>query len=758
MKLSKKKVLPGCLLAAALSASLSVGPVMAEEEKGEQEAAAAAEKAQAPKTIPEVVISADKLITPTRQASETVYTGTEITAKGLEIQGPRATTSVSGALSLLPGINVESADSNGLAAEMNRTRVRGVPGMLGALTVEGVPNYGGNPIGPRDYLYDLENLQGLSVYKGAVPGDIGTGIGSRGGAINLKPDWPHPDPGLHLKQTFGSHAYTRSFARFDSGAIPQVGTRVSGSFSHTDADKWRGPGELGPRRNANFAVDQDFGQRFNARVWINHNDLDQHLYRPLSYAQTRNLSANYDLDYHPVRTGVAAQDQFYYDYNRGAYRNDDQLAILTLQATDSLRLSLKPYHSREDTEILQGVVINRASMVQKRLRDIQRYGVLGEGCLDLLGVQATIGHHYESSKMEIASENYAITGSTLAYRGQGVIATTGTTSLNSPYLKLAGGHGAFDWQVGMKYFRFEDAASDGYVSGPAPTYAPVRAPDLDRRATDYDIWLPTVGAAWLFTDETQAHASYGRTFIRPYAYMPLINLYNNNRKTFQSAGVSLQQLFDGYGIERSDTVDLGLRHTSGRIEMDATLFYGRHRDLLTTIYDPRVRLNYQQNIGRATSHGVDIEMNMTLTDTLALFVNPSWTRLTYDGDQYFAGRRLATDGKQVVDTPEWLVKTGVIYRPGNLEVIPMLRYQGKRYGDAENRDQVGSNVITDLRVTCGFPGIMKSRALKVALDLTNLFDKEYIAVINGFDDTRQGGATYYQGAPFAAMLSVSLEF
>jgi iron complex outermembrane recepter protein len=758
MKFQGKGVLPGCFLAAMLfHSSLCVGPAGAGAEKAAQDPQAAPEQAATPKNISEIVVSADRIITPTRQARETVYTGSEITAKGMEIQGPRAATSVSNALNLLPGINVESADSNGLAAEMSNVRVRGIRGNLGALTVEGVPNYGGNPIGPRDYLYDLENMQGLSVYKGAVPGDIGTGIGSRGGAINLKPDWPHQETGLLFKQVLGSNDYTRTFARFDSGAIPEVSTRISGSYSYTDAEKWRGPGDLGPRKNANIAVDQSLGQRLNAKLWVNHNDLDQHLYRALSYAEIQNLSANYSKDFNPTRTGIAGKDKDFYDYNRGSYQNDDQLAILTLRATDSLNFSLKPYHSKEDTEILQGVTTN-GGMVQKRLRDIDRTGIIGEGTLDLSGIKTTLGHHYESSDMDISTENYAITGSTLSYRGMGVMGTSGTTYLNSPYLKLAGGHGPFDWQAGLKYFLFEDAASDGFITGPGPAYAPVRATDLDREARDYDIWLPTVAAGYHINEELQAHTSYGRTFIRPYSYLPLVSLYNANRPAFQKAGVNLQQMFEGYGIEQSDTVDLGMRFTSGLFDIDSTIYYGKHKDLLTTIYDPRVRLNYQQNIGEATGYGLDVEINTTLTDTLTIFVNPSWTTMTYDGDLSYAGAQLDTDGNQVVDTPQWLVKTGLIYHPGNLEVIPMVRFQGKRYSDAENRGEVGSNAIADLRLTYTLNGIMKSKALKIALDLTNLFDKEYVSVINASDDTRDGLATFYQGAPFAAMLSAVVEF
>lgn len=708
-------------------------------------------------TIPEIVIAADKLITPTRQASETVYTGSEITARGMEIQGARSATSVSGALNLLPGINVESADDNGLGAEMSNVRVRGVRGFLGALTVAGVPNYGGNPIGPRDYLYDMENMEALSVYKGAVPGNIGAGIGSRGGAMELKPDWPHEGLGFRFKQSLGSNDYSRTFVRLDSGAVPNTDTRFSGSFSYTDAEKWRGPGKLGPRKNANIAVDQPFSDRFNVKLWINHNDLDQHLYRGLSAADIRNLSANYDKDYNATRTGIAAQDIYYYDYNRGTYQNDDQLAVLSLKATDAMSFSLKPYHALEDSKILQGVT-SGGGMVQKRLRDIERTGVIGEAMLETRRIMTTIGHHYEISDMEISTRNYAITPSGLAYRGAGVFATSGDTSINSPFLKVAGSSGAFDWQAGLKYFLFEDAASDGYITGPGPTYSPVRAADLDRKASDYDIWLPTLGAGYHFTEELQAHASYGRTFIRPYSYMPLINLYNSNRATFQTQGINLQQLFDGYGIEESNTVDLGLRFTRGWFEMDSTLFYGKHKNLLTTIYDPRVMLNYQQNIGKATGYGLDLEMNAAFSDTFSVFINPSWTAMTYDEDLRYAGNRLAADGNQVVDTPEWLVKTGIIYHPGNFEIIPMVRFQGKRYSDVENRGEIGSNAVADLRLTYTLPNVTKAKTLKIALDLTNLLDKEYVAVINASDDTREGMATYYQGAPLAAMLSCSLEF
>lgn len=75
--------------------------------------------------LEQVTIEAQKLITPTKQSSETVYTGSEVTSKGIELQGTKASGSVFETIRTLPGISVESADDNGLNAEQNNMRVRG---------------------------------------------------------------------------------------------------------------------------------------------------------------------------------------------------------------------------------------------------------------------------------------------------------------------------------------------------------------------------------------------------------------------------------------------------------------------------------------------------------------------------------------------------------------------------------------------------------------------------------------------------------
>lgn len=709
--------------------------------------------------MPEVLVSGEKLVTPTRQASETVYTGSEITSKGIEIQGAKATTSVYGTLDMLPGINVESADSTGLAAEMSSVRVRGVKSALGALTVGGVPNYGGNPIGPRDYLYDMENMESVSVYKGAVPGDIGTGVGSRGGAVELRPDWPHDDFGVALKQSVGVNAYQRTFLRLDSGTIPEPETALSGSLSYSESDKWRGPGSLGPRFNLNLAVTQPLSEKVSIKLWLNHNDLDQHLYRTLSWKDIQELSGNYEKDFNASLTGDPAQDIFYYDYNRGTYQNDDLMAVLEADLTDDLSLTLKPYSTREDVEILQGMS-KGGGMIRKRIRDIERSGLIAETVLEAGNIKSTLGYHFEGADMSIYSQNYAPLASSgrLAYRGYGRMASRGTAYINSPYLKLAGSQGIFNWQAGLKYFHFKDADTQGYMSGSGPDYALERTPDLDRDSTEYDVLLPTVAVSSQITDEIELRAGYGKSFIRPYKYMPLVGLYSSNRSTFQAQGMNLQSLFDGYDIEESHTVDLGLRYTGDWFDLSPTLFYGTHSNLVCTVYDPRVDLNYDQFVGEAIGYGLDLEMNAYLNEELTLFVNPTYTSMTYDKNLVYAGNTLEAEGNQVVDTPEWLLKTGLIWRTGPFEMVPMLRYIGSRYTDLENRDEVDGATVVDLRMSYILPNMLHAEEMKLSLELNNLLDKEYISSINAMDDSRQGQASYYQGAPFSGMLTLSVKY
>lgn len=703
--------------------------------------------------LEEMTVVGEKLITPTRQTNEQVYTGTEITRSGLDLPGAKAKISVYEAMDSLPGVQVESVDPLGLAVEQKNTRVRGVRGFLGSMTVEGVPNWGGNPMGPREYLYDMENFESIAVYKGAIPAGLGTGVGARGGAIELRPRWPEAEPGLDLDFAVGGNAYSRAHSRVDTGSLGPLGTALSLSASWTEAEKWKGPGDLGPRFNTNFMIEQPYHGDDAIEVWFNYNEVEQDLYRALGYAEVRDLHGNYRKDFNEALTGVKNQDIYHYKNNRSEHSNMDILAVVPFTFDEMFTATLKPYYSREDAEIYQGVV-SQGGTVQKRIRDIERLGLLSQLDIDMDVARLSVGHLFESVDMRINTDIHdPITGAFVKHSIQ--TENDGNGYVNSPFATLAGTVGAFDWQAGLKYFRYDEPASKGYVPvGGVST----EAADLARDSRVYDVWLPSVGVSYAVNDMFQPYASYGRSHIRPYSYVPLINLYNSNRAAFQAAGVTLQEMFDGYDMETSDNFELGLRVTHERFDITPAIFYSKHDNLLTTVYDPRVAQSYAQNVGKATGYGLEVESNFYLTQALTLFVNPTYTRLTYDDDLSYQGNTLKADGEQVVDTPEWMVKTGLVWKVGDFEFIPTVRYMGERYGDVEHKEKVGSYAVADLSVNYVNPDVSFAEGLKLSLNLYNLFNAEYVSMINASDDTREGSASYYVGAPFTAVLSVGIEF
>ncbi len=131
----------------------------------------------------------------------------------------------------------------------------------------------------------------------------------------------------------------------------------------------------------------------------------------------------------------------------------------------------------------------------------------------------------------------------MAYQGWGNYGENDDNGmLNSPYLKLAGKLWNFDWQAGVKYFHYADPASRGFAWN-STTNSLVRAPDYDRAAREYDDYFPSVGLSYKILDSLEVYGSYGKNFIRPYSYQPLVTLYKpKHSSTFRQAGVTM----DGY--------------------------------------------------------------------------------------------------------------------------------------------------------------------------------------------------------------------
>lgn len=716
--------------------------------------------------LTEIIVSEQRLSCPTKETGETVFTGTQLTKEGMKLSGEKGTSSVWETISVLPGVIFEGIDPSNLSSEQANIRIRGVKGYLGGLTVAGIPNYGGNPIGPRAYIYDLENFESISLYQGAVPANLGAGVGNRGGLIELSPKWASKSSEVQIKTVYGSFDYIKGYARVDTGELGPISTRSSIAYSYTKSDKWKGPGDLGPRHNINLTLVQPLGEKIEFKFLVNYNDIEYDLYRYLSYDQTKNLSNYRRLDYNEKLTGDPSTDWLYYKFNRAEHQNSDFMGIVNYNFTKNIKINLKGYYLDEDAEIWSGSPkIQGKPGVQKRTRDIDKQGIIPELSFLSNKINIVLGSQYEIADMQISAENYWIDDITdnLTYRGYGILATTGKTYITSPYGKIAGSFGNINWQAGLKYFRFKDADSTGYVSQIINNeHVLVRAEDLDRKGRTYDIWLPSGGLSYRINPDLELYTSYGKNFIRPYAYMPIIKTYNLYREKFQTAGVTLNQLFEGYDIERSDTLDFGIRFKHELIDINPTFFYSKHKKLLTVISDPRIIVSgkpvtYRQNIGEATGYGLQMNINIRPIKGLTFFINPTYNHLTYDKDIYYAGNKLDAEGKQVLDVPKWSLVTGAIWNYNGFNVIPIIKYEGERFGDVQHNERIPSYVVCDLKVSYERKKFFIFKEFNVGLEVNNIFDKKYISLINALDDAVTG-TSYGVGSPFAIKTFVSFKF
>ena len=119
--------------------------------------------------IKEVTITKN-ITQPTKRIDDKLYTGTEITKKGIQSLGTIANSNIFTIVNVIPSVTVNTTDAYGLG--QNIMRIRGVRSMFTGMTMEGIPNYGLSPIGAREDIYDKENLDAVSLYKGAVPADV----------------------------------------------------------------------------------------------------------------------------------------------------------------------------------------------------------------------------------------------------------------------------------------------------------------------------------------------------------------------------------------------------------------------------------------------------------------------------------------------------------------------------------------------------------------------------------------------------------
>lgn len=717
-------------------------------------------------SLDEVVVTDKKAAGVLGEKERQPNTESTITREGLERLGGAGQINAFQAIDALPSVNFQSADAFGLSN--NRSiRVRGQTRV--ASTVEGISllNYGLDPGVSDTWLFDIENLEEVTLYKGAVAAERSFAPYNTAGTMDRTLLRPGDRFGVTLRDNFGTFGLNKIFTRIDTGLLPTK-TQLFVSYSHTEADKWKGDG--GSHADiASFGIVQQLPSGSKLEMFGTYSDSKTNAYRALTYAQSQDLGNYYRYDFNRTLTGDPKKDIFYYDYNRDCFRNYAFFGNLEIKVPGDGKLSIKPYYANEDGYSLTGVAKILGSPGVRRW-DIRHdnYGVVAQYDTPFLGTDLTLGYWYavqEPPGPPTAQSAYRTSNGGLKYAGWAVLANAVENhEWHSPYLTLGKELGKFYVKAGVRYVSEKTATLNLYNSTGLPeipypfvlNFASVDPRGSVTGRTMSEV-LPNFGMDYAISKQLNAYFNYGRNFGRP--SFDVWTVYSSNKSVFTAKGVTAQYLWDQIKPEITDNFDVGLRYSGSKGYVAGTVFGIIDSDKGVNVTDPLLGIKYMRNIAEAIGYGVELEASVSPMDDLDVFLSASYNRFEFTDDIVTApGAVTKAKGNQVPDAPEFEARVGVTYRFYEFSFSPLLRYTGKRYGDVENKERISDFAVVDLNISYTKKNIPWCKVFSAGVSFLNLFNTRYIGIINASDDTRQGSASYYAAAPFTVVGNVTVQF
>ncbi|WP_240624689.1 TonB-dependent receptor [Aurantiacibacter odishensis] len=321
-------------------------------------------------------------------------------------------------------------------------------------------------------------------------------------------------------------------------------------------------------------------------------------------------------------------------------------------------------------------------------------------------------------------------------------------------------------------------SEDGFVDCPTPgqdlTAYEAANPDYVAplsREYNYDKILPSFGLVYNFTGEVSAFANYNKGLSVPGTDPLYDSLYVPEAGRAQPVP------------ETTDSFDLGLRFTSGRVQAQIAGWYTRYNDRLASAFDPTARNGEGavvfRNLGRVDKYGVDASVSFAPTDNTLLYVFGSINEseiqddviggncgLDRDGNpspaQY--GCTLANQGEQYIvpvggnsesGTPSYSFGGRAQANLGPAELGIQAKYTGPRWINDVNELEAPGYTLVDLDLRINLAEFDNGQTAALQLNVTNIFDEYYIGFFGGSLD----GFGFAQiGAPRAASVSLLVGF
>jgi iron complex outermembrane receptor protein len=699
---------------------------------------------------------------PVEVKRRTPKTETTVKEEELKVRSGAGGVNIFKAIELAPSVNVQTDDAYGLGG--GSIRIRGFDNTQIGVTIDDMPlNDSGNfALYPHEYA-DVENLESITVERGVVSKRNPFYV-EIGGAIRIRTRPPANKFGITLSEKYGSFNFKKHFIRLDTGYL--LGNKnlpkFFASYSHTEADKWKGPGKYPDYRDHyTLGISHKVGRLF-WEFYYDKNVQLNYFYRGFSFNELSNDSIFRRRDYtdrllFPNTGANLNQNVNYYKFYKNPYTNQQLRANIELDITSSVKLSLKPYMWIGRGSGTSATTSGGNILFRESFNYTDRPGVIAELKFELpKDSRLSLGYWHEyadlkqwqPSRMVIVNSDGTFTLNNVTGFQYNYIQRTKTTT-NTPYLffESKGLLDKMDINLGVRFAsvkrNFKSYRTTGLPYYPEDGVYDDPRLTLDTKGTyekTYRKTLPSFGVGYQFTNFAYGYFAYAKNFRVPQNLLGTI-----------PSSVSAQFVADQLKPEEADNYDLGLRFDFDKFYIAPSVYYVKYKNRLIRIADPTdPNLIYLRNAGKVDAYGAELELGIVPVSSISIYTSFSYNKAKFKDESFYDGTtRYNIKDKTVPDTPEYMVKLGGRFQVMGFRISPSVQYIGSRYGNLINTEKVSSYTLVNLNVQRKV-----YKGIDLFVDVVNLTDKKYVGRIS--PGTASG--TYYAGAPFTISVGLSGRF
>jgi iron complex outermembrane receptor protein len=714
----------------------------------------------------------------------------------------RATGNTFQAMSLLPGVNTFSHDATGLFG--GTISVRGFTADQMGVTINGVPvnDSGSYSVFPQEYA-DQENLCIQTLAPGA-PDVESPHIGSSGGSLGIISCDPEDKKRVRFAHTFGGLSLKRTFLRVDSGRFANDMGKVFLSYSHTSADKWKGPGKA-ERDHIDAAFSLDVNPNAKIVGSILYNKAINNNFLAPTLAQ---LAANgYRFDYSPVFPGhvtpVAGTAQTdanpspqFYKLSINPFENAIASVSASFRLSENTNLKVQPYFwygygTGGNQQRLQaenaflnnagtavngtvdlngdGDTLDRVIVANSSITRTRRPGITAELSHALGNHQLKLGVWYERAE-------HRQTGTAVKVDNQGnfdqwlrndVILRPNGTPFESR-----------DWLTVSPAYQVYVADTLNFDSDKGTLTLGLRSPHITRKFTNwaseaggaslnsytfeksYSTLLPQVGVRYNFTKEQQVFANIGKNFRAApnFAFAP-----TNNNITVVAGVPTLTSPIEA---ETAIATDIGYRYQGKDVSASVTFFNVDFKNRQSNALDPNTLKSVYTNAGKTTKRGLEFEGGSAIFGGFSGYLSATVQEdKLKDNLLVGVGQLLPTAGKTYTLLPKYMAGMSLQYSSGPLYLRLKTKYTGKQWATLVNDEEIPSYTLMDFDAGYKFADMGMLKSPLVRFNISNLGNAGYRnpnsgSVTNAVAIGTRAAQTvsYYMGAPRLASITFSADF